>query len=66
VNFEETVFEDMDLVHLAQDRYQWWALVNMVMKLGVPHKAEPSKCWIHKKDSAPRRGSVCSNVNFVV
>jgi hypothetical protein len=26
----------MDWVDLAQDRYQWWALVNMAMNLRVP------------------------------
>jgi hypothetical protein len=28
--------ENVDWIHLAQDRYQWRALVNMVMKLRVP------------------------------
>jgi hypothetical protein len=27
---------DVDWIHLAQDRDQWWALVNIVMKLQVP------------------------------
>jgi hypothetical protein len=27
--------ESLDWIHLAQDRDQWWALVNTVMKLGV-------------------------------
>jgi hypothetical protein len=28
-------WKDMDWIHLAQDRNQWQALVNMVMKLRV-------------------------------
>jgi hypothetical protein len=27
-------------IELAQDRVQWWALVNMVKKLQVPYEAE--------------------------
>jgi hypothetical protein len=26
----------MDCIHVAQDRAQWWALVNMIMNLQVP------------------------------
>jgi hypothetical protein len=26
----------VDWIHLAQDRNQWWTLVNMVMNLWVP------------------------------
>jgi len=29
-------WEGVDWIHLAQDRDQWWALVNMVMNLRVP------------------------------
>jgi hypothetical protein len=29
----EIEWEYMDWMHLAQDREQWWALVNMVMNL---------------------------------
>jgi hypothetical protein len=28
--------EDMDWIHLAQNRAQWWDLVNMAMDLQVP------------------------------
>jgi len=35
----ETGWEIVDWMHLAQDRYQWWALVNTVMNLRVPWKA---------------------------
>jgi hypothetical protein len=31
-----TGWEGVDWVHLAQDRDQWWAVVNTVMKLQVP------------------------------
>jgi hypothetical protein len=31
--------EGMDWTHLAHDRDKWWALVNTVMKLGVPQNA---------------------------
>jgi hypothetical protein len=33
-------FHNMDWIHLTQYRIQWWALLNMVMKLQNPHKAE--------------------------
>jgi hypothetical protein len=32
----ETVWEGMDWIYLAQDRDQWWALLNMVMNLQIP------------------------------
>jgi hypothetical protein len=32
------MWEDVDWIRLAQDRDQWWAVVNMVMKLLVPYK----------------------------
>jgi hypothetical protein len=28
--------EDVNWIQLAQDRDEWWALVNMIMKLRVP------------------------------
>jgi len=30
----------MDWIHLAEDSIQWWALLNMIMNLQVPWKAE--------------------------
>jgi hypothetical protein len=32
----ETVWEGVDWINLAQDRDQWWALVNTIMSLRVP------------------------------
>jgi hypothetical protein len=28
--------DDVNLIHVAQDRYRWWAVVNTVMNLRVP------------------------------
>jgi hypothetical protein len=39
MNSKETGCESVDWIHLAQDRLQWRALVNMVMNLRVPQKA---------------------------
>jgi len=33
MNLREIGCEGVDWMHLAQDREQWWALVNMVMNL---------------------------------
>jgi hypothetical protein len=38
VNFGKE-FEGVAWIHLAEDRDQWWALVNMVMNIGF-HKCE--------------------------
>jgi hypothetical protein len=35
IDVRELLWEFVDWVHLAQDRYQWWALVNAVMNLRV-------------------------------
>jgi hypothetical protein len=32
----EIGWEGVDWIYLAQDRYQWWALMNMIMNLQVP------------------------------
>jgi hypothetical protein len=36
MDLRETRWNGMDWINLAQDRYQWRALVNMVMNLQVP------------------------------
>jgi hypothetical protein len=36
MNLRKKVWEVVDWIHLAQDRDQWWALMNTVMKLRVP------------------------------
>jgi hypothetical protein len=33
---KEIGLENMDWTHLAQNRVEWWALVNEVMNLRVP------------------------------
>jgi hypothetical protein len=35
---QEIVFEGADWIQQAQDRVQWWVLVNMVMNLQAPQK----------------------------
>jgi hypothetical protein len=39
IDLKETGYDGLDWIHLAQDRFQWRALVNTVMNLGVPYKA---------------------------
>jgi hypothetical protein len=36
IDLRETGWDGIDWIHLAQDRDQWRALVNTVMKLRVP------------------------------
>jgi hypothetical protein len=36
MNLREIGWEGLDWMHLAQDRDQWWALVNTIMNLWVP------------------------------
>jgi hypothetical protein len=36
MDLKEIGWEGMDWMHLAQDRYQWWVFVNMIMNLRVP------------------------------
>jgi hypothetical protein len=45
----------MDWIDMAQDRYQWRALVNTVMNLRVPYNPGKFCNWqLLKKGSAPR------------
>jgi hypothetical protein len=37
MDLREIGWEDVDCMHLAQDRDQWWDLVNMVMNFQI-HK----------------------------
>jgi len=39
MDLREIGWEGVDWIHLDQDRDQWRALVNTVMKLRVPYKA---------------------------
>jgi hypothetical protein len=39
LDLRETVREDVEWVHLAQDRDRWRSLVNTIMNLRVPWKA---------------------------
>jgi len=34
MDFKEAGCEGMDWMHLAQDKNQWWAVVNVVMNFG--------------------------------
>jgi hypothetical protein len=36
IDLRETVLDGVDWIHMAQDRNQWRALVNMAMNLRVP------------------------------
>jgi hypothetical protein len=36
IHLKEIGCEDVDSIHVAQDRSQWWVLVNTVMNLRVP------------------------------
>jgi hypothetical protein len=36
IGLTETGWDSMDWIDLAQDRDQWWDLVNTVMKIWVP------------------------------
>jgi hypothetical protein len=42
MGLEEIGCEDVDWIHLAEDRVQWWVLVNAVMSLRF-HKKWCSK-----------------------
>jgi hypothetical protein len=36
MDFRVTGCENVDWMHLAQDRDLWWALINIIMNLWVP------------------------------
>jgi hypothetical protein len=36
-NIRKIWWEGVEWMHLAQDKDQWWAIVNTVMKLHVPY-----------------------------
>jgi len=36
MNLRQTEWEGADWIHVAQDRDQWWAVVNTVTNLRVP------------------------------
>jgi hypothetical protein len=39
IDLREIWWEGVELIQLAMNREQWWALVNMLMNLQVPQKA---------------------------
>jgi len=56
MNLKETEFEDMDWIHLAQDKVQWCTVMNTVTNFPVPWKMGnilTSLATVLKKDSAP-------------
>jgi len=46
IEIEEIGWEDVDWIHLAQDRVQWWGLVNVVMNLHGPCNVEGFLMWL--------------------
>jgi hypothetical protein len=36
MDFKEVGYEDVDWMHLAQNRILWWAFVKIVMNLCIP------------------------------
>jgi hypothetical protein len=40
IGLRETGWEGVEWIHLAQDRDQWQAFMNMVMNIWVPQKVE--------------------------
>jgi hypothetical protein len=59
-------WEGVDWIHLAEDRDQWWVLVNTIMNLQVPYKARnflTSWANISFLRRAPLHG-VCYVCNF--
>jgi hypothetical protein len=58
IDLRDIEWDGMDWIELAQDRYQWKALVNTVMNIRVPKKCWGVLEWLHswqllKKGSAP-------------
>jgi len=45
MNLREIGCEDVDWIHLAQDRDQWHALVNMVMNLWILYEGVSKSFW---------------------
>jgi hypothetical protein len=40
MDLRKIVWQVVDWSHMAQDRGQWWAVVNTVMNFRSPYKAE--------------------------
>jgi hypothetical protein len=47
MDLRETGWEDVDEIHLAQDRDQWWALMNVVMNPGGSMKEREYLDWLN-------------------
>ena len=46
IEIREIRWENVDCIHLAQDRVQWWGLVNVVTNLCVPCHVEGLLMWL--------------------
>ena len=46
IEIKEIRWEDVDWIHMAQDRVQGWGLVNVVMNLHVPCNMEGFLLWL--------------------
>jgi hypothetical protein len=55
MDLREIRWGGMEWIDLAQDRGQWRALVNMVMKLWVPQKILRN-CWVAAQLAASQKG----------
>jgi hypothetical protein len=55
ISFNETEFENVDWIHLGQDRHLRWSLVNMVMDCRVKFLDYLSDHELLKQDSALHR-----------
>jgi hypothetical protein len=47
MDFRETELEGIDSIHMAQNRDQWWTLVNIMINFRVPQKAGISQLCEH-------------------